>query len=177
MQGSDLPAFDLRVKNVNESSYDLWSRYFDTQYPEWVKALDIDSSDAYTFGRIRAKIILGERYNLDRAERWVDYITFESNFWLERYHELLSQLPTFPNLDYNENESLLILPSSLIYASKDVGTVHYSSSDFITMVNNTHQFQIIVDYTSKFTTNLTIPFKHINYTTTKFWQLTPLDYA
>ncbi len=168
---NDSTTYRFMIQEADKSVFDEWVKFEHTQINSWSDSNNLNLVEDSSYGAISANVFLGERYNLDKKQRWVDYFQVTTHQYTQKYFNFLKLFPTFNDIEYDASESLLVVPPWLSF-STEAGSVNYTLSDFI--VN--HTIQLMVDETYKTTTDLTLPFHRINYTIDNVWQFTFEDY-
>lgn len=183
---SDTSAVRVRIGDVTLESFQNWEEYFDENYNSWISDRDFKILQTYTYEILSFRIIMGERYNFDIFERWIDFVTITTQQWTFESYKLLSMLPTFPNFKFNATESLLVLPISLSAGNlgidrgvtgEAIPPKSYAPDEFISAAkNNQSEFKILADSPLKFPVEDFIDqFVNITHSVDRYWQLSYLD--
>ncbi|MCE7734033.1 MAG: ABC transporter permease [Candidatus Heimdallarchaeota archaeon] len=186
LTNSDTSAVRVQVSDVSLETFQNWKEYFDENYDDWITDRDFKILQTYTYEILSFKIIMGERYNFDIFERWIDFVTITTQQWTFESYKLLSMLPTFPDLEFNATESLLVLPVSLSAGNlgidrgvtgEAIPPKSYAPDEFISPgKNNQSEFKILTDSPLKFPVeDFVDQFVNITHSVDQYWQLSYLD--
>ncbi|MCY3412279.1 MAG: FtsX-like permease family protein [Candidatus Heimdallarchaeota archaeon] len=177
LEGKDNTAFDIKVSDVPTGLISQYSNFVESHKLSWSSTYNLDITSIDTFAELDFLIIQGKRYNLDQARVWVDTIPSHTHIWTERMYDLLKQFPTFPDIEFNESQNLLVITPYLTQGNPQVGYINYTTSDFL--VNGSFQLLVEADYKiGNFNTsalpdfaNYTVP----NMTVDHIWKVSQTD--
>ncbi|MCE7736607.1 MAG: FtsX-like permease family protein [Candidatus Heimdallarchaeota archaeon] len=176
IEGNDTTLYRIEIDNVDNNTAKEWQSYLEANQEKWLKSGDFDLVSSETYGNFVFKIMLGDRFNFDAASRWMDYLTSETMQWTRENYDFLSQFPTFPDFEYSPDDSLLIIPHTLIYARPEIGTVSYEVSNFTTDLGDVSEFDVLVDFSLQQPVfDSSIPFGNTTWQANRVWKLTDKD--
>jgi ABC-type lipoprotein release transport system permease subunit len=177
LEGKDSPAYNINVLLITEDDRTDFTSYVDLQKTRWSRSNDLNIINIDTSGEVEFDILMGRRYNLDSRKVWVDTINMRTYHWTKEIYDLLSLFPTFPDLEFNPDEPFLLVDPYLSRSDPQIGTVNYTTSDFI--LNGS--FSILVDEDEKigpYTANSLPSFNNYtlpNNSVSDIWHVTTKD--
>ncbi|MCH8905970.1 MAG: FtsX-like permease family protein [Candidatus Heimdallarchaeota archaeon] len=175
----DQSTFQFSISSADYGNYSKWQPFLDLRIDSWMNFQGLELGSMRSYGVVTFRIIMGQRFNLDVEERWIDYARVDTRGLTPEYYNLISQLPSFPDdLGYDDVNSLLVLPVDLIRANQEIGTEIYEIEDFITEVNGQHEFNILVDndiIQGAASLDFSIGFTNITFAIDRVWQLQDRD--
>ncbi len=148
----------------SQTAFNEWTTRVDNQLTNQLTALNFNAKTYYTYGQITGSIVLGKLYSEIYQKQWVDTFSFKTYEWTPERLEFYKHFPTFnKTIEYNPNDTLLIIPSVLIYNGVD-----YGSLDFINRTNGL-SINILADSPQRDNLDPTI-FMNFSYPITMYWQ-------
>ncbi|MCE7735584.1 MAG: ABC transporter permease [Candidatus Heimdallarchaeota archaeon] len=178
IEGNDLSLVRIEVNNANKSVFDIWESVFDPRIDDWMEEYGFEYNSSWSYGRLTFKIMLGPRFNFDAASRWMDFQTATTHEYSKHVYDLYSQFPSFQGFEYNNSESLLVVPPSISRARTAIGTAFYGIDDFLDISETNSTMKILVDQPTQFPVfDHSQSFNNITYAFDRVWQLNDDDLA
>lgn len=178
IDGNDLSLVKIEVNNANDTIFNIWESVFDPRIDDWMEEYGFEYNSSWSYGRLTFKIMLGPRFNFDAASRWMDFQTATTHEYSKNVYDLYSQFPSFQGFEYDNNESLLVVPPSISRARTAIGTVYYNPDDFLNVTETNGTMDILVDKATQYPViDDSQSFNNITYAFDRVWQLTDDDLA
>ena len=178
IQNSDVSAYQYSFKRISKSSVLDWN---DRYFPDLVDTFGeqgITVTRSLSYGMVEYQMILAEIR--DSFARYLNTQTIKTRQWTPEFYEMLSQLPTFPDLKFEQIESLLVVPDKLYFPAPEFGTIERSPSDSITRVGNRSTYQVLLERAFKEgedITNTSVPFNNVTVSVSTVWEVKAEDWV
>ena len=176
LSGSDVSAYTYSFKWINNESVLQWNSKDFPTLTTTVENNGIGVTGSISYGMVEYSMILGEVINLNA--RYLNTHHIKTRQWSIESYDMLKQLPTFPDIDFNESQSLLVVPDKLYFPAPEFGTITRNPSDSMVANGTGFSYQVVLDKTFKKgadIANTSVPFNNMSLTVDNLWEWTTED--
>jgi len=150
IDGSDTGAYKFSVKNVNKQYFDIWKAFFDSHKIDWLRNNNLEYRDSAAYGTVSMRFMLKRVAGIGAVEVYTK--SFSTRQMTQYLFDFVSQLPSFPDIAFNNSESWLILPSTLTFKLPEIGQIDLNPADYVTPLSDGgYTFRVLEDQDVKYT--------------------------